>query len=59
MTSFGVLKGVQVAVCGMRCIDLNNHILKILGTHFCDNKKLKVEKIFNKKLKVENIFKKL
>ena len=28
------LKGVQVAVCGMHCIDLNNDALQILGTHF-------------------------
>ena len=39
-----VLKGVQVGVCGMRCIDLNNDTLKILGTHFSYNKKLKEEK---------------
>ena len=25
---------VQIAVTGMRCIDLNNDTLKILGTHF-------------------------
>ena len=30
----GVLKGVQVAVCGMRCIDLNIDTLKILGIYF-------------------------
>ena len=30
----GALKEVQVAVYGLRCIDLNNDILKILGTHF-------------------------
>ena len=29
-----VLKGFQVAVCGMRCIDLNNGTLKLLGIHF-------------------------
>ena len=29
-----VLKGVQVAICGMRCIDLN----KILGTHLLQQK---------------------
>ena len=34
----GVLKGIQVVVCGMRCIDLNNDSLKILGTHFSYNK---------------------
>ena len=40
----GVLKGVQMAVCGMGCIDLNDDTLKILGTHFSYNEKLKEEK---------------
>ena len=44
----GVLKGVQVTVCGMCCIDLNVDTLKILGTHFSYNKKLKDEKNFYK-----------
>ena len=29
MTGIGFLKGVQVAVGGMRCVDLKNDILKI------------------------------
>ena len=33
-----------MAVCGLRCIDLNNDTLKILGTHFSFNEKLKEEK---------------
>ena len=33
-----------MAVCGMRCIDLNIDMLKILGTHFSYNEKLKEEK---------------
>ena len=40
----GSLKGVQVAAYGLRCIDLNNDALKILGTHFPNNEKLKEEK---------------
>ena len=37
-----------MAVCGMCCIDLNNSTLKILGTHFSYNEKLKEEKnIYN------------
>ena len=40
----GVLKRVKVTVCGMCCVDLNNDILKILGTHFSYNQKLKAEK---------------
>ena len=42
------LKGVQVAVCGLRYIDLNNDTLKILDTHFSYNEKLKEEKNFYK-----------
>ena len=41
ITGIGVLKGVQVAVCGMRCVDLKNDTLKILVTHFSYNEKLK------------------
>ena len=39
-----------MAVCGMRCIDLNSNTLKILGTHFSYNKKLKEEKKIFKSL---------
>ena len=46
IAGIGVLKGVQVAVCGMRCIDPNVDTLKILGTHFSYNEKLKEEKNF-------------
>ena len=41
IAGIGALKGVQAVVCGMRCIDLNNSKLKILGIHFSYNKKLK------------------
>ena len=37
-----------MAVCGMRSTDLNIDALKILGTHFSSNKKLKEEKNFYK-----------
>ena len=33
-----------MVVCGMHCIDLNIDTLKILGTHFSYNEKLKEEK---------------
>ena len=36
--TIGVLKGVQMVVCSMRCINLNNDMLKILSTHFSYNK---------------------
>ena len=44
IASIGVRKAVQVAVCGMRCLDLNIDTLKILSTHFPYNKQLKQEK---------------
>ena len=37
-----------MALCGMRCIDLNIDTLKILGTHFSYNEKLKEKKNFYK-----------
>ena len=46
ITGIGLLEGVQVAVCGMRCVDLKNETLKILGTHFSYNEKLKEENNF-------------
>ena len=33
-----------MAVCDMRCIDLKNHTIKIIGIHFSYNEKLKEEK---------------
>ena len=33
IAGIGVLKGVQVIVCGMRCIDMHNDTLKILVNH--------------------------
>ena len=54
----GVLKGVQVAVCGMHCIDLNSDTLKILGTHFSYNKKVKEEKkIFKSLTDIQRVLK--
>ena len=51
-----------MAVCGLRCIDLNNDTLQILGTHFSYNEKLKEEKKIYKAVtdiqRVLNIWKK-
>ena len=38
--AIGLLKGVQVAVRGMHCIDLNIDTLKLLGTRYSYNKRL-------------------
>ena len=42
----GILKGVKVAVCGIHSIDLVLDTIKILGTHFSYNEKLKEERNF-------------
>ena len=41
IAGIGALEGVQVAAYGLRRIDLNNDTLKILGTNFSHNEKLK------------------
>ena len=42
----GVLRGVKVAVCVIQCVDLVLDTIKILGTHFSYNEKLKEERNF-------------
>ena len=37
IAGIGALKQAQVEVCGMRCIDLSNEAIKILGTYFSYN----------------------
>ena len=46
IAGIGVLKWVKVAVCGIQCVDLVLDTIKILGTHFAYNKKLKEERNF-------------
>ena len=48
IAGIGALKGVQVAVCGMKCIDLCNEAIKILGTFFSYNSRIKEECTFLK-----------
>ena len=51
----GVLNGVQVTLCGMICVYLQNKTVKIPGTHFSYNKNLEQGKSFNKQIvKIEN-----
>ena len=33
-----VLNGVHVAICGMKCVNLNNETMKILRVHFLYDK---------------------
>ena len=58
IVGIGVLNGVQVALCGMKCFNLNNETVKILGVHFSYNKNLEQDKNFSEHiLKIESILK--
>ena len=46
IAGIGVLNGVQVSLCGMKCVNLNNEIVKILDVHFSYNKNLEQDKNF-------------
>ena len=52
IAGISVLNGVQVALCDMKCVNLNNETMKILGAHFWYNKNLEQDKKFS-----EHIFK--
>ena len=39
----GVLKGVQMALCGVWCVNLKTNTIKILGIHFSYNRGLNVK----------------
>ena len=41
IAGIGVLKGVQMVICGMSCIDLFSEAIKILGTYFSYNSRVK------------------
>ena len=46
------------ALCGMKCVNLNNETTKILGVHFSHNKNLEQDKRFSEQIvKIENILK--
>ena len=54
----GILKGVSMELCGMKCIDLTKDSVKILGIHFSYNKKIENEENFIKLIKKnENVLK--
>ena len=48
IVGIGALKGVQVAVCGMKCSDLCIEAIKIIGTFFSYNSRIKEEYNFLK-----------
>ena len=52
----GVLNGVQVALYGMKCVNFDNEMVKILGFHLSYNKTLEKDKIFCENIvKIENV----
>ena len=46
IAGIGALKGVQVAICSMRSIDLVSNIVKILGIYYSYNEKLEIQENF-------------
>ena len=58
IAGIGVLNGVQVTLCGVKCVDLNIETVKILGVDFSYNKNLEQDKKFSDHIiKIENILK--
>ena len=50
VAGIGSLKGVKMAVCGIKCIDLITETIRILGVHFSYSQKLKTKKNFVKSI---------
>ena len=48
ITKIRALKSVQLAACGMKCIGLRNEPIKVLGTYFSYNNRIKEESNFLK-----------
>ena len=58
VAGMGALKGVKVAICGIKCIDLTKEAIKILGVFFSYDKNLLHENNFRKTiLNIERILK--
>ena len=58
IAGIGVLKGVKVALCGMRCVSLYEDTIKILGIHYSYNKQIENDENFKKYIaKTENVLK--
>ena len=47
----GSLKGVTEEVCGLKCVDLSNNTIKILGIHLSYNKKIQMLNNFTTTIK--------
>ena len=56
IVGIGVLIGVQVALFGTKCVNLNNGSVKMLGVHFSYNKNLEQDNFFSEHIvKIENL----
>ena len=44
----GVLKEVQIALCGMECVNLKTNTIRILGIHFSYNRSLENDKNYGR-----------
>ena len=56
IAGIGVRKGVKLAPCGMKCVNPNNDVIKILGISYSYDKKLENEKnILNHIVKLQNV----
>ena len=44
----GVLKGAQMVLCGMECVNLESNAIKILGIHFSYNRRLENDKNYRR-----------
>ena len=58
VAGIGALKGVKIALCGTKCINLRLNSLKILGIHFSYNKKSENDENFLKQItSIEKVLK--
>ena len=58
IAGIAALKGVQVALGGMRCIDFVSNIVKILGIYYSYNGKLEIqENVKRLIIKIEKLYK--
>ena len=58
IAGIGALKGVPMALCGAKCVDLANFSIKILGVHYSYNKQVQNDQNFlNHISKIESVLK--
>ena len=43
ITGIGFLKAVTEGVCGLKCVDLSNDTIKVLGIHISYNKNVQMQ----------------